>query len=133
MTDWEDMLDYDKDFLDRREGKRWTMMVEGEKRVGDLDDVSPRDSARRIRRPLLLAHGKQDDNVPFKQHLEMMKAVNGAPHVEELVLEKAGHSFVRPADEQAWYDRLLAFLAKHNPTARNPPPASAGSPETPES
>lgn len=133
VTDWEDMLDYDKDFLDRREGKRWTMMVEGEKRVGDLDDVSPRDSARRIRRPLLLAHGKQDDNVPFKQHLEMMKAVNGAPHVEELVLEKAGHSFVRPADEQAWYDRLLAFLAKHNPTARNPPPASAGSPETPES
>lgn len=124
VTDWEDMLDYDKDFLDRREGKRWTMMVEGEKRVGDLDEVSPRDSARRIGRPLLLAHGKQDDNVPFKQHLETIKAAGGAPHVEELVLEKAGHSFVRAEDEQAWYDRLLAFLAKHNPTARNPAPVS---------
>ena len=30
---------------------------------------------------------------------------------------------VRPEDEQAWYDRLLAFLAKHNPSARNPAPA----------
>lgn len=123
VTDWKDMLDYDKDFLDRRDGKRWTMMVEGEVRKGDLDEVSPREFARRIGRPLLLAHGKKDDNVPFKQHIEMMKAIDGATHVEELVLDKAGHSLVRPEDEQAWYDRLLAFLAKHNPSARNPAPA----------
>ena len=38
-----------------------------------------------------------------------------ARDVHYLDLENAAHGFAEPADEQAWYDALVGFLARYNP------------------
>jgi dipeptidyl aminopeptidase/acylaminoacyl peptidase len=90
--------------------------VEGNERGFDLDDVSPAHQARRLVRPLLLAHGTADDTVPYDQYRRMKVALEKAEkNFETLVIEDEGHSFSKAESEQAWYDALEAFLAKHNP------------------
>lgn len=39
----------------------------------------------------------------------------GVREVEYLDLAEGGHGFTRVEDEQAWYDALVSFLAKHDP------------------
>ena len=66
---------------------------------------------------MLTVHGRLDDNVPFDQFARMRDAMERA-HVagaEYLVLEGTGHGFAGAQDEQAWYDAVLAFLARNNP------------------
>ena len=116
VTDWDALLDYDKGFLSRYSGKAWRRRVEGEDDF-DLDSVSPANQAVRLTRPVLIAQGKEDTRVPFSQYRKMRKALENAgfDQAEYLEFEEAGHGFDREEDEQLWYDRLLAFLAKHNP------------------
>jgi dipeptidyl aminopeptidase/acylaminoacyl peptidase len=47
----------------------------------------------------------------MKKALEKARKANA----DYLVLDDSGHGFAGPKDEQAWYDALVAFLAKHNP------------------
>lgn len=116
VTDFEEQLKYDKDTLFRRAARRWKDRVEGNERGFDLDDVSPAHQARRLVRPLLLAHGTADDTVPYDQYRRMKVALEKAEkNFETLVIEDEGHSFSKAESEQAWYDALEAFLAKHNP------------------
>jgi dipeptidyl aminopeptidase/acylaminoacyl peptidase len=116
VTDWDKMLKYDRRVLTRKAGKRWTRKIEGEDRSFDLDDVSPYRLARNLNRPVLLAHGTRDSNVPFKQFEIMKKAARKAViPPTELVIEGEGHSFGKAQSEQAWYDALETFLAEHNP------------------
>jgi dipeptidyl aminopeptidase/acylaminoacyl peptidase len=115
VTDWDRMLKYDRRYLTRRAGKRWSAQIEGDDDF-DLKDVSPFRLAKGLSRPVLLAHGTADDNVPFKQYEQMVKAARKAPvPLTTLVIEKEGHGFSKKESEQQWYDALDAFLAKHNP------------------
>ncbi len=115
VTDWDRMLRYDRRYLTREAGKRWIAKIEGDDDF-DLKDVSPYRSAEGLTRPVLLAHGTADNNVPFKQFEQMKKAASkSAVPLELLVIEDEGHSFSKAESEQAWYDALEAFLAKHNP------------------
>ena len=115
VTDWTRMLQYDRRVLTRQAGKRWTAKIEGDEDLS-LKDVSPYRLAERLTRPVLLAHGTLDDNVPFKQYEQMVKAARKArAKLTTLVIEDEGHSFSRAQSEQEWYDALDTFLAKHNP------------------
>lgn len=50
---------------------------------------------------------------------------------EFVVLENAGHGFAKPEDEQAWYDALVAFLARHNPADAGVSADAAGAAQSP--
>jgi dipeptidyl aminopeptidase/acylaminoacyl peptidase len=115
VTDWDKMLKYDRRFLSKKGRAEWEGLVEGDG-TNPLDEVSPYRLAAQLSRPLLLAHGTDDSNVPFSQYKRMSKAAKKAPvPPTELVIEDEGHSFSKAENEQAWYDALEAFLAEHNP------------------
>jgi len=115
VTDWTRMLKYDRRVLTRKAGKRWIAKIEGDQDL-NIKDVSPYRLAENLNRPVLLAHGTADDNVPFKQYEQMTKAARKAPvSLTTLVIEGEGHGFSTTENEQKWYDALDRFLAKHNP------------------
>jgi dipeptidyl aminopeptidase/acylaminoacyl peptidase len=117
VTDWDSQLRYDDSYFDRAGNRAWREQIRGEDRKFDLASVSPARRAAQITRPVLLAHGRRDTNVPFDQFERMRTAMTRAhaPGAEYLVLDDTGHGFATEQDEQAWYDALLAFLAKNNP------------------
>lgn len=115
VTDWDKMLAYDKRYLTSSGSKAWQARVRGDETF-DLDAVSPYRLAAQLTRPVLLAHGTADDNVPFRQYELMVAAAKGAPvPLTTLVIPKEGHSFSSAKSEQQWYDALDTFLAAHNP------------------
>ena len=101
VTDWDRMLSYDRRYLTRKAGKRWSAKIEGDDEEFDLKDVSPYRLGRNLNRPILLAHGTEDDNVPFKQYEQMMRSLRKA-QVEPvtLVIEGEGHSFSKEESEK---------------------------------
>ncbi len=121
VTDWDLMLKYDRRYFTRKGGKRWRATVEGDEDF-DLDTVSPYRLGETLNRPVLLAHGKDDNNVPYSQFRKMRNATKRAPVKPDLLLiEDEGHSFSEPENQKIWYDALVAFLAKHNPSDTNLP------------
>jgi len=115
VTDWDRMLRYDGRFLNRRAGKRWKGRIQGDRKF-DLDDVSPLRRVANLSRPVLIAQGGEDTNVPKEQAEIYVKALKKArrPH-EYLFYEKEGHGFSDPKNLADWLTNLEAFLAKHNP------------------
>lgn len=116
VTDWDRILRYDRKFLSRKGREDWESLVEGDG-TDSLDEVSPYRLAAQLSRPLLLAHGTEDTNVPFSQYRSMRDAAaKGAPVAPQLlVIEDEGHSFSTPENEAKWYETLDKFLAQHNP------------------
>ncbi len=113
---FERQLGHDRNFLWGRNRNRWANRVDGDQTNFDLDDVSPAVQVARLTRPVLLAHGEEDNTVPFNQFTLMVsRAENADVELETLVLEESGHNFAGVDDEQAWYDALVEFLERHNP------------------
>ncbi|CAA9506380.1 MAG: hypothetical protein AVDCRST_MAG09-1076 [uncultured Sphingomonas sp.] len=82
----------------------------------DLRAVSPISFVSKVRVPLLIAHGEEDERVPAKQSRMMMEALTKAGgNVTSVFCKKGGHSFSSSEDFADWLRRLEAFLAKHNP------------------
>lgn len=116
VTDWETQLRYDNRFFDKKGRKEWQSWTMGDETTFDFASVSPARQAARLTRPVLLAHGDKDSNVPFSQYKTMRDAAAkaGVP-LEPLVFEGEGHGFAKSESEQRWYEALGAFLARHNP------------------
>jgi dipeptidyl aminopeptidase/acylaminoacyl peptidase len=125
VTDFKSQLKYDGKLLKSRYARTWREKVQGEESF-DLDTVSPAKNADKLSRPLLLAHGDEDSNVPFSQYKKMIDALKKSKKsVETHVYEGEGHGFEDSKNEQDWLDRLEAFLAKHNPAAAVTPATAA--------
>lgn len=115
VTDWNKMLRYDRRYLTARASKAWQSRVRGEKTF-DLDAVSPYRVAAQLSRPVLLAHGTADNNVPISQFNIFEKAARAAPvPPQTLVIKDEGHSFSKPESAQSWFEALERFLDEHNP------------------
>lgn len=116
VTDWKQQLSYDSRFLSKGTGRSWKSRVRGEGGKFDMDAVSPAPLVSRLTRPVLLAHGEKDDNVPFRQFklLRDAAALAGKP-LEVLTFPEEGHGFDKEENETKWLETLEAFLAKHNP------------------
>ena len=116
VTDWNQQLRYDRDFFTRKGAQKWRSRVHGDQRGFNLDMVSPAQQVAQLTRPVLLAHGEDDTNVPFKQFKLMRDAAAkaGKP-IELLTFPKAGHGFDKAEDETKWLDTLEAFLTRYNP------------------
>ena len=75
---------------------------------------SPARLADRIKVPVFLAAGGEDDNVNIG-HSRMMEAAlksAGVP-VETLYYDQEGHGFYKQEHRVEFYTRLLAFLNRH--------------------
>ncbi|WP_083537648.1 S9 family peptidase [Pseudoxanthomonas mexicana] len=79
-----------------------------------LGAVSPVNMADRIKVPVFLAAGGEDERAPV-QHTELMERrlkAAGVP-VETLYKKTEGHGFYKPENQQEYYTRLLAFFNRH--------------------
>ncbi|QEA14814.1 S9 family peptidase [Novosphingobium ginsenosidimutans] len=116
VTDWKKQLKYDANFFTRKGAKSWRTRIQGEDANFDLDLVSPVAQIARLTRPVLVTHGEDDSNVPFKQFLLLRDAATkaGKP-IETLTFAGEGHGFADDANEARYLDAIEAFLAKHNP------------------
>ena len=76
--------------------------------------ISVTDKAERIRVPVFLAAGGKDEITPITQSEKMEKALKAAGgRVETLYYPQEGHGFYQEEHRQAFYTRLLNFLAAH--------------------
>lgn len=116
VADWKAMLKYDSRYLTKSANAQWQARVTG---TGELDlvAVSPTQQAARIGRPVLIGHGEDDSNVPISQSKKLVAALKAAGNAnyEYVAYPDEGHGFSDPAHQKDWFDRLDAFLAKHNP------------------
>jgi len=70
----------------------------------------------RIRIPLLIAHGTDDETVPLAQSMKLHDALLKAnkPH-SYIVYEGEGHGFDRPENAVAFLEQVDQFLRTNNP------------------
>jgi dipeptidyl aminopeptidase/acylaminoacyl peptidase len=70
--------------------------------------------AGRIKVPVFLAAGGQDERAPIAHSERMEQALRtaGVP-VETLFVRTEGHGFYTQEHQQAFYERLLSFLDKN--------------------
>ncbi|GAB3357131.1 alpha/beta hydrolase family protein [Lysobacter tyrosinilyticus] len=80
----------------------------------ELGAVSPNRMADRIKVPVFLAAGGEDERAPIEHSRKMEAALKaaGVP-VETLYYDTEGHGFYLEAHQLEYYTRLLAFLGKH--------------------
>ena len=95
-----------------RSWKTWTGDWLGDR--GALADVSPVNLASRIKAPVFLAAGGQDERAPVEHTRRMEKALKEAGVlVESLYFKSEGHGFFTEPHRREYYTRLLAFLSTH--------------------
>ncbi|MFC3816454.1 alpha/beta hydrolase family protein [Lysobacter sp. GCM10012299] len=82
-------------------------------KAADLGAVSPNRMADRIKVPVFLAAGGEDDRAPIEHSKMMEQALRkaGVP-VESLYYDTEGHGFYLPEHKTEFYTRLLAFLSR---------------------
>jgi dipeptidyl aminopeptidase/acylaminoacyl peptidase len=78
-----------------------------------LERISPLDNAARIRRPLLVAAGKNDPIVPVSESDQLVWRVrsNGS-EVWYLLAKDEGHGFARKANRDVYLETVASFLQK---------------------
>jgi dienelactone hydrolase len=116
VTDVPKQLKYSRDFfINAKSARAWKDRVRGEESF-NLKDISPIGQVDRLQVPVLITHGNEDQRVPLKQSSAYAKALEkaGKPH-EYRVYADEGHGLTSPANRKDYFDRLEAFLKKHNP------------------
>ncbi|WP_182333759.1 alpha/beta hydrolase family protein [Stenotrophomonas acidaminiphila] len=110
---------YDLPMMQRQDGRKrrslgnWSRDWVGED-MAALAAASPNRLAERIRVPVFLAAGGEDEIAPV-EHTRMMEAAlkkAGVP-VESLYYDTEGHGFYTEPHQREYYTRLLAFLSRH--------------------
>lgn len=86
--------------------------------IGRSDEVLKGQSAihnlDKLKAPVLIIHGAEDQRVPLVQAEVLRKAFDERGHPYEwLVKEKEGHGFYKPENNVERWQRMLAFLEKH--------------------
>ncbi len=102
----------DGDIQRRGSGETYLREWIGEKDA--LAAASPNRIAERIKVPVFLAAGGEDQRAPIK-HSELMERAlrnNGVP-VETLYYPTEGHGFYLEKNRREYYTRLLAFFNRH--------------------
>lgn len=85
--------------------------------IGDpakLAAVSPNRLADRIKVPVFLAAGGEDERAPIEHSKGMERAlIKAGTPVETLYYDTEGHGFYTQEHQREYYTRLLAFLSRH--------------------
>jgi dipeptidyl aminopeptidase/acylaminoacyl peptidase len=106
---WSDMND--TDFL-RYNAKE--MIGDPERDAAQFKATSPLANAAKIRAPVLMAYGAQDNRVPLVHGERMRDALqNNGTRVDWIVYADEGHGFQREANRFDFYGRVAKFLEAH--------------------
>lgn len=80
----------------------------------DLASASPTNMATRIKSPVFMAAGGEDERAPV-QHTELMERrlkAAGVP-VEAVYYRTEGHGYYKEENQRDYYTKLLAFFSRH--------------------
>ena len=101
------------DVTERRAGMSYLKMALGTD-IEQLKSMSPTNYVEKIKIPLLLAHGEDDERAPV-EHVERLRDAldNINKPYEWYVVDKEGHGFYNPINQKAYMKKVLAFLEKH--------------------
>jgi dipeptidyl aminopeptidase/acylaminoacyl peptidase len=78
-----------------------------------LEHISPLDNAARIKKPLLVAAGKNDPKVPVSESDQLVYRVrSNGTEVWYLLAKDEGHGFARKANRDAYLETAASFLQK---------------------
>jgi dipeptidyl aminopeptidase/acylaminoacyl peptidase len=90
-----------------------------------LGTVSPVNLAARIKVPVFLAAGGQDERAPIAHSERMEQALRaaGVP-VETLFVRSEGHGFYTQEHQRAFYEELLDFLGRNIGSGTTPASAA---------
>lgn len=110
------LYNYDRNlFSATRYYREWRTQVVAQTEP-QLRSVSPINFTTKLKVPLLIAHGEEDERIPPQQSHAMVDALTKAgANVTSVFYEHSGHGFDSSADLEDWLKRLEAFLAKYNP------------------
>ena len=98
----------------QRRGSGETYLQEWIGKKNELGAVSPTRMADKIKVPVFLAAGGEDERAPIEHSKLMERAlVKAGVPVETLYYPNEGHGFYLEANRQEFYTRLLAFLARN--------------------
>ncbi len=116
ISDLKRQLKYQIEFkVSKRYRKDWRKTVQGDEKF-DLTTVSPLYAIDKLKVPLLIVHGDDDQRVPYKQSKLYADALAKAGKAYEFItLKGEGHGFSSDANQQLWLDKLDAFLTRYNP------------------
>ena len=75
---------------------------------------SPAFYVARLKAPVLIVHGKDDDRAPIEHAELLIRALDQAnkPY-ETLIRDKEGHGFFSEDNRKDYYNLLIRFLNKH--------------------
>lgn len=80
----------------------------------ELDKFSPLNNIDKLKAPVFLIHGAEDERVPVSHFYALQKALKKSNHPTESMLAAGeGHGFYQVENRQEMYERLLNFLDKH--------------------
>jgi dipeptidyl aminopeptidase/acylaminoacyl peptidase len=118
ISDLKRQLKYQIEFkISKRYRKDWRKTVQGDETF-DLTTVSPLFAIDKLKVPLLIVHGDDEQRVPYKQSKLYADALAKAGKPFEFItLKGEGHGFSSDANQQLWLDKLDAFLTKYNPAS----------------
>lgn len=102
----------DGDIRDSASGRTYLNEWVGPKQ--DVASVSPSRLASRIKAPVFLAAGGEDERAPI-QHTEMMEKAlrNAGTPVEAVYYPTEGHGFYKLENEREFYGKVLSFFHRH--------------------
>lgn len=101
------------DIRTTRFGRNYLARVVG-RDDAELEANSPINQAARIKVPVLLIHGENDERTPLAQAKAMKAALERAGNVPEwMTVANEGHGFYKDANNIAFYQRLQSFLDRH--------------------
>jgi dipeptidyl aminopeptidase/acylaminoacyl peptidase len=112
IYDLELMFD-EGDVQERRSGMSYLKKVLG---TDDklLKSMSPVNYVEKIKIPLLLAHGEDDERAPYAHAERLREALDKVDKSYEwFVLDKEGHGFYNPENQKAYMKKVVGFLDKH--------------------
>ena len=101
------------DVAARSSGQRYLTQVLGTDEA-KLKAYSPSYNIDKLKAPVLIVHGGDDERAPIEQAEALIDALKKAKHpYEYMLLENEGHGFYKPAHRTKYYKRVLAFLDEH--------------------
>ncbi|MCP4323802.1 MAG: S9 family peptidase [Alteromonadales bacterium] len=101
------------DIKGRRSGLSYLKKVIGTDEQ-ELKSMSPVHYVDKIKVPLLLAHGEDDERAPYEHAESLRKALDEIEgYYEWFVVDKEGHGFYNPENQKAYMKKVVEFLNKN--------------------
>lgn len=101
------------DIQARRTGVNYLKTVIGEDEA-ELQAFSPVYNIDKLKAPVLIVHGGEDERAPIEQAESLEEALKKAKHPFEIeILDDEGHGFYKEEHRTLYYKKVLAFLNEH--------------------